>query len=134
MVRDPAEASNVDSLAPTRSGSPSGFFASGPGPLNFQQRPAALGLKPCSASEKLWGASVPLTTATARVRPSAVSAADKSSGYVSPPVLTLGWSPPTGYFGAGVGELPLTTTGTLPKRSWQIWNIRPLMLICERVR
>src|SRR5690606_25154810 len=118
MDSEPAEASNADSLAPTRSRSPSGFFASGPGPVNFQHRPAALGRKPCSASEKLCGSSVALTTATARVLPSAVSAADTSSGYVGPPVLTLGWSPPIGYFGAGVGELPLTTTGTVPKRSW----------------
>src|SRR5512138_1020536 len=118
MDSAPAAASNADFVAPTRSGSPSGFFASGSGPANFQQRPSALDLNPSSESEKLCGASVALTTATARVLPSGVSAADTSSGYVSPPVLTLGWSPPTGYFGGGVGELPVTATGTVPKCDW----------------
>ena len=46
---------------------------------------------------------------------SLLSAATTSSGKVSLPALTLGSSPPAGYFGGGWGELPDTSTGIVPK-------------------
>ena len=61
--------------------------------------------------------SVGFTTATVRNFPSAVNAALTSTGYVGLPALTFGWSAPTGYKGAGTGELPSTGTATVPKWS-----------------
>ena len=63
--------------------------------------------------------------ATVRNLWSLLQAAETSSGKVGLPAFTLGCSPPTGHLGAGCGELPVTSTGTVPKWSRYILNSRP---------
>ena len=79
---------------------------------NLPELPSCVPLIPilmlCSESDGL-------STAMERVLRSSLSAALTSSGYVSLPGLTAGWSPPGGNEGLGCGESPLTSTGMVPK-------------------
>src|SRR5213595_4315743 len=124
---------SASSLTSTSGGLASTLAASGLGPVICHIFASPNNWTPFTCKFSDCGSSVGLTIAIVRNLRSLLNAAETSNGYVGLPGLVAGCSPPTGHLGADCGELPLTSTGTVPKWSLKSLNINPVVLKLDSV-